>query len=148
MYIGSVYDMGWGYLHAFGPVESNSPPDAPTISGETNGNVGEEYWYAFTAVDPDNNPVSFYIDWGDGTEGWTREHASLEKYYYEHTWSKKDNYTIKAKAKDTLGEESDWAYLEVTMPKNQQSQNMWFLRWLERHPILNQIVNLLLGKWI
>jgi len=140
VYIGSVYDMGWGYLHAFGPVESNSPPDAPTISGETNGNVGEEYWYAFTAVDPDNNPVSFYIDWGDGTEGWTREHASREKYYYEHTWSEQGDYTIRAKAKDVLGEESDWATLEVTVPKNQQSSSMWYLEWLERFPILQKIL--------
>jgi len=133
VYIGSQSE-GHGYLHAFGPVESNSPPNAPTISGETNGEAGVGYWYTFVAVDPDNNPVTFYIDWGDGSEGWKIEGASGGKYYYKHTWSEQGNYTIRAKAKDTLGEESDWAYLEVTMPVNQQNSHPWFTWFLERFP--------------
>ena len=135
VYIGSQ-SLGHSYIHAFGPVESNSPPNAPTISGETNGEAGVGYWYTFVAVDPDNNPVTFYIDWGDGSEGWKVEGASGGKYYYPHTWSKKGNYTIKVKAKDTLGEESDWATLEVTMPKNKAFNfNFNLLSWLfERFP--------------
>jgi len=148
VYIGSQYTISSGYLHAFGPVESNSPPETPTISGETNGNVREDYEYKLRVIDPDNNPISFYIDWGDGFKEWTPERASGENCYYKHTWLIRGDYTIRCKAKDTLGEESDWAYLEVTMPKNQQSQNMWFLRWLERFPLLNQIVTLLMEKWI
>ena len=146
VYIGSVYDMGWGYLHAFGPVESNSPPNAPTISGETNGHAGEEYPYKLHVVDPDNNPISFYIDWGDETHtGWTSERASGENCYYGHTWSEQGNYTIRAKAKDVLGEESDWGYLEVTMPMNQQSQNWWFLQFLQNHPRMFPILRFVLG---
>jgi len=148
VYIGSQSETG-GYLHAFGPVESNSPPETPTISGKTNGHVREEYAYKLRVVDPDNNPISWYIEWGDGTHtGWTSERASGENCYYGHIWLIRGDYTIRCKAKDTLGEESDWAYLEVTMPKNQQASNMWLLRWLERFPILNQIVNLLMEKWI
>jgi len=142
VYIGSSHE-GGGYLHAFGPVESNSPPETPTISGETNGEAGKGYWYTFRVVDPDLNPISFYIDWGDGNEGWKFEKASGENCYYKHTWSGQGNYTIRVKARDVLGEESDWGYLEVTMPKNQQSQNMWFLRWLERFPILQMILDVL-----
>ncbi len=67
VYIGSQSEAG-GYIHAFGPVESNSPPETSTISGETNGEAGVGYWYTFVAVDPDNNPVTFYIDWGDGVK--------------------------------------------------------------------------------
>ncbi len=139
VYIGSNTDWG-GYLHAFGPVESNEPPETPTISGAINGEAGEDYWYTFRVVDPDNNPISWYIEWGDGTHTWwTPEKASNEKCYYEHAWEKKDNYTIRAKAKDVLGEESDWAYLEVTMPK---SKNV-YLGWLERFPRLQRLLNLL-----
>jgi len=133
VYIGSQGEAG-GYIHAFGPVESNSPPNAPTISGETNGEAGVGYWYTFVAVDPDNNPVTFYIDWGDGDEGWKIEGASGGKYYYKHTWSEQGNYTIRAKAKDVLGEESDWATLEVTMPRNRATYNSLFLWFLERFP--------------
>ena len=146
LYIGSASE-GRGYIHAFGPVESNSPPETPTISGETNGHVGEEYYYKLRVVDPDNNPISWYIEWGDGTHtGWTFERASGENCYYEHTWSKRGDYTIRAKAKDVLGEESDWVYLEVTMPVNQQTSYPLFYWFLERFPnafpILRQLLRL------
>ena len=115
VYARSTCEWG-GYLHAFGPVESNSPPETPTISGKTNGKVGERYWYTLRAVDPDKNPIRFYIDWGDGTHtGWTSERASGENCYYEHTWSELGSYTIRAKTKDILGEESDWGTLEVAV---------------------------------
>jgi outer membrane protein assembly factor BamB len=147
VYIGSQNDIARGYIHAFGPVESNNPPETPTISGEINGNVRENYEYKLRVIDPDNNPISFYIDWGDGTHtGWTSERASGENCYYGHTWPIRGNYTIRAKAKDVLGEESDWAYLEVTMPKNQQTTNNVILRYLENHPrifpLIRQILEL------
>ena len=107
------------------------------ISGTINGGVRTDYYYTFRAVDPDNNPISWYIEWGDGTTiGWTSEWASNEKCYYEHKWLIRGDYTIRAKARDTLGEESDWAYLEVTMPMNQQttSNSWWFLQFLQNHP--------------
>ena len=142
VYIGGVFDLDWemGYLHAFGPIDSNSPPDAPIIEGPTQGKAGTEYIYKFTSIDPDNNPVSVYIDWGDDTTtGWTREYASGETAKIKHTFNQQGTFNIKAKAKDTLGEESDWGYLEVTMPVNynlnQQSSIPLFLQILQR--ILN-----------
>ncbi|UCD14422.1 MAG: PQQ-like beta-propeller repeat protein [Thermoplasmatales archaeon] len=137
VYIGSTITSS-GYLHAFGPVESNSPPETPTIYGETNGLVNEEYWYKIRAVDPDNNPISFYIDWDDRNKGWTRERASGENCSYLHTWKRKGNYTIRVKAKDVLGEESDWATLEVTMPHSYHSN--WWMRWLDRFPLLQRLM--------
>lgn len=144
VYIGSYDDVCKGYLHAFGPVESNTPPQTPTISGETNGKIGEEYEYKFSAVDPDNNPVSYYVDWGDGTNsGWTREYASGEQAKIRHTYNARGEYTIKAKARDTLGEESNWATLEVSMPKNKIINP--FERLLENHPYMFPILRHLMG---
>ena len=141
VYIGSS---GRGYLHAFESVESNEPPETPTISGETNGKPREDYWYSIIAVDPDRNPISFYIDWGDDTNtGWTSERASGEKCYYEHSWSIRGSYTIRVKAKDVLGEESDWATLEVSMPKNKMINP--FERFLENHPYMFPILRHLMG---
>jgi len=145
IYIGSNCKVG-GYIHAFGPVDSNVPPEIPTIDGPINGVVGDELEYMLKVVDPDNNPISFNIDWGDGIEGWQFERASGEECWYGHTWYRKGIYTIKVKARDTLGEESDWAYLEVNIPRNKQSMDNLFLRFLEKHPqlfpILKELLNL------
>jgi len=140
VYIGSQ-DNG-GYLHAFGPVESNEPPKLISISGKTNGEVGESYWYTFKTIDPDKNPIKLYIDWGDGTStGWTtREWASGENANQEHTWSEKGNYTIKAQAKDVLNVESDWAYLEINIPRTRTTTYHWL--W-ERFPILERLLGLI-----
>jgi len=140
IYIGSNCRIG-GYLHAFGPVDSNVPPEAPTIDGPINGADGDELEYMLKVVDPDNNPISFYIDWGDGTEGWQFERASSEECWYGHTWNRKGNYTIKVKARDTLGEESDWAYLEVNIPRTRTSSYHWLF---ERFPLLERLLSLLL----
>lgn len=121
VYIGSSDTISTGYLHAFGLIESNSPPNTPTISGPTHGKAGVEYKYIFTAVDPDRNPISYYIDWGDGTNtSWTREYASEEEAKIYHTFNQQGTFTISAKAKDVMGEESGWGYLEVKVPLNLQ----------------------------
>jgi outer membrane protein assembly factor BamB len=143
VYIGSQYTIAWGYIHVFGPVESNSPPETPTITGEINGTVGEDYEYILNVVDPDNNPISFYIEWGDGTNsGWTPERASGEDCYYKHSWLISGSYTIRAKARDTLGEESDWAYLDVTMPRTRTSS------YFERFPLLERLFNIHFSRTI
>ncbi|MCK5260723.1 MAG: PQQ-binding-like beta-propeller repeat protein [Thermoplasmatales archaeon] len=136
VYIGASYDMGVGYLYAFEPDDSNQPPSTPNIDGQIIGKAGIGYKYTFSASDPNGNPVSLYIDWGDGSmEEWIGPYFSGQEIELSHTWSEQGNYTIRAKAKDTLGEESDWAYLEVTMPMNQQINNgWWFLQFLQNHP--------------
>ena len=146
VYIGSAYDMGGGYLHAFGSVEDNTPPNTPTIDGTVEGKAGVEYDYFISSIDPENNPVSFYIDWGDNTTSeWNREYASGEIAIISHTWDEEGDYTIGVKSRDTLGEESDWTYLEVTMPVNQQSTHPWFHWFLERFPNAFPILRHLLG---
>ncbi len=145
VYIGSSFDDGKGYLHAFGKVDSNVPPETPTITGTTNGTAGEEYLYYFASIDPDNNPVSYYIDWGDGTiDEWRIEGASGERVWAERAYTSQGTYTIKAKAKDTLNEESDWATLSVSMPKN-KAINTPFLNFLDNHPQIFPILRQLLG---
>jgi outer membrane protein assembly factor BamB len=139
VYIGSSDDMGRGYLHAFGPQETNEPPGTPTITGPLKGKAGVLQWYRFTSVDPDNNPVSHYIEWDDGTHtGWTDDYASGEQVKASHIWSEWDEYTIRCKSKDTLGEESGWGELRVTMPRN-RAINGFFLRFLEQFPLLQKI---------
>jgi len=115
VYIGSTGFWYGNGLHAFGFVESNVPPDPPIISGPTNGEAGNEYAYGFLINDKDNNPVQVFVDWGDGTNGWSYE--STPGYYIRmyHTWQNQGTYIIKAKARDSIGAESNWTVLSVHM---------------------------------
>ena len=149
IYIGSSSEEqgdDYGHLHAFNTVENNNPPNTPTINGPLEGWAGLSYCYRFYASDPDNHPVSFFIDWGDGESGWSFYYESNKTITIEHEWEEQGYYTIAVKARDSVGEESDWAYLEVTMPVNQQVQkhNTWFLQLLQNHPkIFPRLQNIL-----
>jgi hypothetical protein len=102
---------------------NNQPPDAPTIDGQTRGKVGKEYEYTFNATDPNDDDVKYCIDWGDNTTEWTRYNPSGTDVKVKHTWSKKGDYTIRAKAVDVYDAESGWGTLDVTMPKSYLGQN-------------------------
>jgi hypothetical protein len=127
---------------------ANDLPEKPTITGEKNGRVGEEYEYKFVSTDPNEDEISYFIDWGDNTStGWTRKLPSGEYYNSSHTWSEKENYTIKAKAKDIYGAESNWATFEVTVPKTKVINFQLFLqRFFQRFPIIIKILNQIILK--
>jgi outer membrane protein assembly factor BamB len=146
VYIGSTgYWFGNG-LHAFGAAESNTPPNSPTISGSTEGVAGKEYYYMFPISDPDNNPVQVFIDWGDGTNEWSYESITGYPIRMSHTWENQGTYFIKAKARDSIGAESNWTTLEVTMPLSYEPPHFRFFEWLfERFPNAFPILRYLLG---
>ncbi len=112
------------------------PPAKPTMSGHSSGEVGIEYTYVVSAVDPDDSLLSYYIDWGDGLfTGWTGIIPSGNPLNVSHTWIEKGNYVIKAKAKNIQGIESAWSDpLPITMPYSYNPMQH-FLEWLfERFP--------------
>jgi len=129
------------YLNCFGTVESNNPPEMQNLEGAVEGEINVHYKYIFSAVDPDNNPVAYFVDWGDDTtSGWTMDYASGVSAFLWNSWSEEGDYTIKVKARDSPGEESDWAYLEVTMPVNQQTTHPLLELFKDRFPFLYQIL--------
>ncbi len=119
VYIGSSSDrrkgpgnnwMSIGYVHAFGPVQSNHKPNPPLILGDNYGypRVERDHW--FKGFDQDNNPLELYVDWGDGTfANWSGEYAPNELVVLAHKWTRYGNYTVRAKVRDVFGEESDWS---------------------------------------
>ena len=110
----------------------NQPPSPPVINGSTSGKKGQSYPYTFNATDPDGDSLYYYIDWGDNTTGggWLGPYASGEALLQSHTWSKQGSYTIKAKARDIYGNESDWGILHVTMPLMYEAPHLRFLAWV------------------
>jgi outer membrane protein assembly factor BamB len=147
IYIGSSGgdEIGFnGYLHAFNDVESNSAPNPPVITGSAQAQPRRILKFYFMTEDDDKNPISLFIEWGDGeTTGWTQEFASGENAGFKKTYTFWGTYSIRAKAQDIFGEESDWGYFEIQIPK---AYNYPGWQWLcERFPLLAQLLNRLGG---
>ena len=105
--------------------------------------MGVEYQYNFSLSDPDDDSMYLRVDWENGTPGpWQGPYDSDTTVRLGHTWNEKGTFTIKAKAKDVMGEESPWSELVVTMPRNKATYNSLFLRFLERFPLLERLLNL------
>jgi rhodanese-related sulfurtransferase len=120
-FTGIIYNMLGGidaWILAGYPTKANSPPSIPIISGEKKGKVGEEYYYTFTTTDVDSDDVYYYVNWSDNTSNQLiGPYHSGEEAILNHTWSEKGTYTVKVKARDIYGSESDYATLEIKMPK-------------------------------
>jgi hypothetical protein len=91
------------------------PPETPEIHGESIGKVGLNLPYTFCSTDPDNENVSYQIDWGDSSSIaiWLGPYPSGQQITQSHTWINPGNYVIKCKAKDINGAESDWGLFRV-----------------------------------
>lgn len=107
----------------------NTAPNKPYILGFTFGKVRTLYDYTINASDPDNDNVSYIIDWGDNTTTTTPFYTSGEEIDIPHIWGEKGEYYVKAKAIDEHGAKSAWTILKVTMP---YSINIPFLSFMEK----------------
>lgn len=132
-------DTTWAWIQ-----ETNTLPDKPIIDGTIDGNVGTSYPYIVSTSDPDESIIWYYIDWGDNSNtGWIGPYDSGTEITRLHAWNKKGTYIIRVKAKDPYNSESLEATLEVTMPRNRVLYGSLFIRFLERFPILQKILNFL-----
>ena|GEM_PF-413438 len=128
-------------------LEEDEPPAKPTITGPTQGSFGDPYDYTFISTDPEEHDVFYYVDWGDDqVEDWIGPFNSGEEVIVSHTWDERGTYTISAQAKDEFGAESDWSYLKVRMPINQQTSDSLLIRFLERFPNAFHILRNILGR--
>jgi thiol-disulfide isomerase/thioredoxin len=112
----------------------NGAPSSPILTGPSSGKPKKEYSYNVTATDPEGGQVWYWIDWGDGTNtSWIGPFDSGTKITESHTWTSKENFTILAKAKDSLDAESDWATLIISVPYTYNIPMIQFrLKLLER----------------
>jgi len=106
---------------AYGDIQQNTPPETPQRpSGQTSGKVGSIYLYSTVTSDVDGDSVFYLWDWGDGNfSDWLGPFSSEETATAQHSWSVKGTYSIRVKAKDIYGDQTDWSEpLTVTMPRN------------------------------
>ncbi|MCX6667349.1 MAG: hypothetical protein NTV74_03780 [Euryarchaeota archaeon] len=124
---------------------SNLPPLTPTIDGPTKLKRYINYEFTFTTTDPDGDDISYFVDWGDGTNSsWTSPSASGTPIKIKHKWTTKAAFTIKCKAKDTNDAESGWGILGVSTPRVVMKP-MIIQKILERFPHAFPILRYLLG---
>jgi len=123
----------------------NNNPNTPIIKGPLKGKKGIEYYYNFLSADPEMDDVYYYIDWGDGqTEQWIGNYSSDEEVTLSHIWDIDGTYTIKAKAKDIYGAESDWGTLNISIPRNRIIYNPLFFKILEKLPLIKRVLSLII----
>jgi len=116
-------------------------PNKPVIRGPTTGKPGVDYEYKIVATDPDGDNVYYYVNWWDWTPiEWIGPYESGEEITLNHTWTEKDQYTIKVKAKDIYDAESDWGTLTVSISKNKANFYNSIMKFLNRFKILKQLI--------
>ena len=96
----------------------NHEPVIPIISGPSTGKPNTPYSYDFVTADPDGDKVYIYIDMADGAfKNWVGPFDSCEVKNMLYYWERIGVYTIKAKAKDEYGVETDWITHKLTIPR-------------------------------
>jgi hypothetical protein len=97
-----------------------SGPKPPLINGPSEVDIGKNYEFSFVTEDPLGEDLYYFIDWGDGnTEEWIGPYPSAQAITISHTWFTKGNFSITAKAKNTIGSEGGWSipfYITVLAP--------------------------------
>lgn len=98
-----LYDQKNFYWNRF-PEQPSKP------SGPKNGEIDIEYDFSTNTTDPEGEQIFYWFDWGDGTNsGWLGPFASGETCTASKTWSEREGYNIKVKAKDINDKESGWS---------------------------------------
>jgi hypothetical protein len=138
----------WSYSTALvqpndAEVIPNQPPTAPFIIGPLSGLPNIIQFFSFLSEDPGGHTIYYWIDWGDGTNtGWIGPFLPGTLIPRSHTWTTQGIYSIKAKAKDVCIE-SDWSEHEINMPRNKAIQMSPFLNFLQSHPNMLPLLQLL-----
>jgi len=124
-----------------------SPPSPPKIDGPNKGSAGTKYDFSFTSTDPQDQKVSYKIEWGDGDKiDWTAYQTSGTAYDASHTWDQDGTYTIKAWAKNEDGIESLKSEKKIEIPRSRAvDMHYVILRFLAQQPNLFPILKFLLG---
>ena len=118
----------------------NFPPATPIVFGPRKGTYKVAYKYILNSTDQNNDPIMYYIDWGDNTTDCTEFNDSGEEITIKHTWTSQGNFTIKAQAIDIKGAKSDWYKFTVTMPRDKSISSSPLLSFLERYPLIQYIL--------
>jgi len=122
-----------------------SKPDKP--DGKIRGKPGSEYTYTSSCIEPDGEFLYYFWDWGDNNYSyWIGPFNSSELAKETYSWGQKGVYSVRVKAKDIFGGESDWSDPSlITMPYSYNKPilpflELLFMRFPHAFPILRQLL--------
>jgi len=127
------------------PCETTNAPNKPILTGEEDGKIIRNYIYTAKTNDQDNDQIYYQFSWGDDTySDWLGPYESDENCEVEHMWLQAGNFQVKVKAKDEHGAQSQWASLDVSIPKN-KANNFYhqLLKTLEKYTILHKLISII-----
>jgi outer membrane protein assembly factor BamB len=138
-----IADYG-GTIFAF---KDNTPPNGPVIDGPDKGGKETEIGFVISSEDFDGDYIiEFIINWGDNIsdEIITGPFESGERVIVSHIWEEKGKYLIKAKAKDSFGDESNWSEFEINIPRTKQFCTTSFQWLVELFPFMIKLLQRIL----
>jgi len=121
-------DTAWIYKAT---LTDNKRPMAPLIVGPDHAKKGEECSYVISSIDPNDDNLYYFIDWGDEeTSGWLGPYSSGKEIVINHSWNKNGWYNLYVMAKDENNAGSYWSQIEVSMSKGKpfNFDNTFFYR--------------------
>jgi parallel beta-helix repeat protein len=122
----------------------NFPPYIPILEGKRKFVEGEGgvYTYNIYLVDPNEDNIILLINWSDGITEWLGPYESGLKIKINVSIPlEKGKYILfKVKAIDVFGAESDWAKLVITVPRDKSTSSSILLKFLERYPLQNLLL--------
>jgi len=108
--------------------------------------AGQEYEYKFVAYDPNDEPIKYKINWGDGSPIFTSNfYPSSEKVSFKKTFDSKGDYLIKVKVIDEFGKESETLEIGAPVKKSKSTITPFtnlLLKLIEDFPFLQRLLNL------
>jgi parallel beta-helix repeat protein len=88
----------------------NLQPMAPQISGPSQGGNGIPFNFTVVATDPQGKQIYYKFDWGDGNfSDWLGPIDSSVLFKTSYAWATDGNYSIRVKAMNIDGDESNWS---------------------------------------
>jgi len=100
--------------------EQSTPPMVPEKpTGPIKIEPGTVNTFSSSTTDADGDMLYYLFDWGDGnSSGWIGPYDSGDLVEANHSWVEKGKYSIRVKAQDVHGIQSDWSdSLIVSMQK-------------------------------
>jgi parallel beta-helix repeat protein len=106
-------------------IEKNNRPTKPTLTGPSEGIVGYGIEFSAVSTDNDREKIRYCFDFDDNIIKWTEYYNSGEPVTIIHSWDynylkieTEKTYTLKVKAQDGKGGESEWSEPLIITIKN------------------------------